>query len=257
MADRSKKVLVTGARGMLGREVMYALDEVGFEAIPLPTRLKEINWNHLYGFRTLINCAGAVPQKVKDPLTLIETNCLGPHQLASQAALAAGPYIIHVSTDCVFTAPGPHSELDTPSPNTPYGVSKLMGELTVPHLTVRTSFIGWAEHGLVHDVLFEPSIRASGNLLWSGHTARTVARVLAHLAQERPVGLLHIPGPATTRYELVLRLKYLLGARQLEIVKDDSFVADRRLRTLYPDAFPAMPSYDNEIEDLVKSIKNA
>lgn len=257
MGNRSKKVLVVGARGMLGREVMYALDEVGFEPEPCATRLKEITWSQVYGYQTIINCAGAVPQKVTQPMELIETNGMGPHWLASQAEVYPGQYVIHVSTDCVFSLPGPHLETSIPSPASLYGVSKLAGELRAPNLTVRTSFIGWAEHGLVHDVLFEPSIKASRRLFWNGHTARTVAKVLAHLAQERPQGLLHIPGQSQSRFELVSRLRTKLGAQQLQIVEDDSFEADRRLDTVFPHALPALPDFEEELDELAKGIQNA
>lgn len=245
------KVIVAGAAGMLGREVMYALDEAGYAPEVLLCRLEMAGWSYLSGRDVLINCAGAVPQKDYTPAYMMQANAYGPHRLAEVAP--PNMYIMHVSTDCVFSAPGPHYEETPPSPVSLYGASKLAGEIGHPHLTVRTSFIGWANHGLVHDVTTREWMQCSQRLLWNGHTARTVAKLLVQLIDLRPTGLLHIPGDFQTRYSLALTLKSYLRAEQLTVRQDDSFQADRLLDSnRFYSLGLTLPNFHDELAELAK-----
>lgn len=238
---------------MLGQAVCSAIQESGHEVQALEGRIQII---HPLWIKSdiVINCAGRISQKPRLDSDFISSNAYGPHLLADTCDLI-GVRLIHVSTDCVFSHPGPHLEQETVSPVGIYGLSKAAGEITrAPHLTVRTSFIGLGPHGLLHD-LMQPGkqIRASAKLLWSGHTVETVARTLVYLAVEHPgiTGVLHIPGEFRSRFTLAWKLKDIFDL-PAEIIQDDSFVSDRRLASKTWDqlSLKMPPSFVHQLSEL-------
>lgn len=231
------KIVVLGHMGMLGKRVMNEAHRRGHKVVTpfvpgtkRPARLVALLKHDLEG-DVVINCAGIVKQASHDPMDLILTNAFAPHYIAKMCR-EIGSRLIHVSTDCVFSHPGPHFEDEPVSPTDLYSKTKLAGEVGAPHLTVRCSFIGFSTRGLVHDILNSPEIRASKKLLWNGHTAETVAHDLLMYAEAGTIGLLHLPGEEYSRYELVRKLAGWLNVHP-KIIEDDSFVADRRLSSLF------------------------
>ena len=94
----------------------------------------------------VINCAGIIKQQgaAQAAMSYIRVNALAPHVLADLCE-RWGARLIQLSTDCVFSGRvGHYAEADIPDPVDLYDRSKLLGEVTrAPHLTVRTSFIGF------------------------------------------------------------------------------------------------------------------
>lgn len=132
-------VLVTGARGLLGRDVVSTLDTLGFQHTALDH--KDLNIcdpaavdKNVAGHDWVINCAAytAVDQAETDEASAFETNALGPATLAKSCA-GNGARLLQVSTDYVFGGTGiePHATDDSPQPSTAYGRSKLAGEWAV------------------------------------------------------------------------------------------------------------------------------
>ena len=212
-------IQVFGFTGMLGQAVCRAVYKAGHRLF----MVQELSY--LIDECPLINCAGLVKQKDAFPIQFIESNAIVPYRISDYPLR-----MVHVSTDCVFSHSGVHSETDYISGTDIYARSKFAGEVTEhPHLTVRTSFVGYGRHGLIQQMQSQEQVIASNNLLWSGHTADTIADILVYLATREDVtGLLHIPGEFTTRWKLCNLLKKHLPLRA-EIVRDDSFVGDRRL----------------------------
>jgi dTDP-4-dehydrorhamnose reductase len=151
------KVWVTGARGMLGREIGAELDRRGVawagtdaevdiaDPAAVAAQLAETTATHV------INCAAytRVDDAEQDRAAAFRTNAVGPEVLG-RAALASGAVLVHVSTDYVFGGGGerPHVETDTPAPRGVYAESKWEGEmrlaaLAAPRLgyVVRTSWL--------------------------------------------------------------------------------------------------------------------
>ena len=247
-------VQVFGQQGTLGAAVLRQLpgSEILFE--DRSADLELVTPGHIHA-DVVINCAGLVKQRRAPASRFMLVNAVGPQRLA-EACDAAGARLIHVSTDCVFHD-GPSDEDDLPDCRDVYALSKLAGEVTrAPHLTIRTSFIGWGPRGLLHDLQGQAPVKVSHRLWWSGHTVDTVAALLLLLAQRPDVtGLLHIPGEVQTRAGLAERLKtwYDLPA---PLLVDDSYVANRRLRSVRWDRLdlPALPAFSAQLETMWRPV---
>jgi dTDP-4-dehydrorhamnose reductase len=153
---------------------------------------------------TVINCAGIVKDRIGvSQRRMLAVNAAGPHLLSMHAAR-----VIQVSTDCVFDGrDGLYDESSEVCPVDLYGWSKACGELTrEPHLTVRTSFIGFGRYGLLPWILGQqPSDIIEGYIdwWWNGLHVDVVAGYLIMLTEMEVTGLVHLVGPDVTKAELV------------------------------------------------------
>src|SRR5262245_38452589 len=135
-------IQVIGHRGMLGTAVSAAVAERGHELVVKDLNIETVIAPHILA-PVVINCAGLVKQRQYPASRFMAVNAMGPHRLA-EACDVAGARLIHVSTDCVFDQPyfnsprGPFSENSMSCALDTYARSKLAGEVSAPHLTVRT-----------------------------------------------------------------------------------------------------------------------
>jgi len=150
------RIMVTGAAGMLGREVSRAYSRRGDDVVAL-TR-DQLDITDLARVRKLVaecrpeivvNCAAYT--NVDDAETETErayrVNGLGPRNLAL-ACRENGSSLVHISTDYVFSGRRRQAcrIYDRPSPLNVYGASKLWGEKAVRDITgtcyiLRTSWL--------------------------------------------------------------------------------------------------------------------
>lgn len=140
------KVLVTGAKGMLGTDLCALLskkyDVTGIDINELDiTRLDEtVNFIRDLKPDRIINCAAATNvdgcETEVDKAYLV--NAIGVKNLAIASNEVNAP-LIHYSTDYVFdgTATKPYTEFDNVNPQSVYGKSKLAGENYIKSLTNR------------------------------------------------------------------------------------------------------------------------
>jgi dTDP-4-dehydrorhamnose reductase len=155
------RLLVAGAGGMLGSDVVAAATERGHECVGLThTELDVTNGGAVafavkdFGPDAIINCAGwtDVDGAEADEVSAFAVNAHGAGNLA-RAATAAGARLVQVSTDYVFegTATEPYLESDRTAPQTAYGRTKLAGEHAVlatstAHAVVRSGWL-FGAHG--------------------------------------------------------------------------------------------------------------
>jgi dTDP-4-dehydrorhamnose reductase len=227
------KVLVTGAAGQVGSEVVAALADH-------PTRPEVLALGHadldLADREAIEQVVGSfAPDAIvspgaftnvdgceSDPEKAYAVNALGPRFLAL-AGSRIGAHIVHVSTDYVFdgTAGRPYSEWDDTNPISHYGRSKLGGEIEVARhasswAIARTAWVfgnrgndfvqlaldaaAGADYGFVDDQTGSPSY------------APDVARVLVQLALQRVSGLFHAVNEGVcTRYQMAVDVLELRG----------------------------------------------
>jgi dTDP-4-dehydrorhamnose reductase len=172
------RVLVTGADGQLGRDLLDALAgrvPVGGRRCsllapegPVPGLDYEVLATDIGNMR--VDDRDAVQEVVRSfgpdvvlhggAVTAVDAcetevdlaysvNAIGTRNVA-EAARAVGAHLLYVSTDYVFdgTSPRPYREWDVPNPQSVYGASKLAGERECPpgSTIVRTSWVCGA-HG--------------------------------------------------------------------------------------------------------------
>jgi dTDP-4-dehydrorhamnose reductase len=196
------KVLVTGANGMLGRDVT-ALLAPAHQVLPFPREALDIAdpeaVREAFGQARpdwVVNCAaftdvdGAEARRAD----AFAVNALGARNVAL-AAEAVGAALAHVSTDYVFdgAAPHPYTEFDRTGPINAYGLSKLAGEEAVRthcrrHFVVRSAWL-YGRHGrnFVWTILKAARERGSlevvddqvGSPTWTADLARVLADLLA------------------------------------------------------------------------------
>jgi dTDP-4-dehydrorhamnose reductase len=154
------RVLVTGAAGQVGTEVVRALRG---RAEVIAHDRRSLDLAHPEGIATrvreakpdvIVNCAAytAVDRAEQEPELAHQVNGVAPAVLAEEAA-RIGAVLIHFSTDYVFDGKkaGPYVEDDVPDPLNVYGATKLEGERAIErsgcaHAILRTSWV-YGPHG--------------------------------------------------------------------------------------------------------------
>lgn len=219
------RLLVTGAAGMLGTDVVAAaaaahevvafaradLDITDAEAVRAAVRDTQPD--------AVINCAAYtnVDAAEADEETATAVNGAGAGHLAAAAA-EVGAHIVHVSTDYVFPgdATAPYPENAPTGPIGAYGRSKLAGEVAVEnanpasHSIVRTAWV-FGPHGknFVDTMLRLGNERDEVTVVddqlgcptYTGH----LAQALVTIAEQRPNGILHVAGGGRcTWYDLAV-----------------------------------------------------
>lgn len=157
----SMKVLVTGATGQLGWDVMKELEKRGIDCRGTGSKDLDItDWNAVmqyigtYRPDAVIHCAAytAVDKAEDEPEICRKVNADGTSYIA-EACKMVDAKMVYISTDYVFGDDGdkPHEVDDPPHPLNVYGQTKWEGEEAVrrileKYFIVRISWV-FGEHG--------------------------------------------------------------------------------------------------------------
>lgn len=132
------KLLITGATGQLGTDLVLSARLAGHEVVACGHRDLEITNAHdvhrvvdKASPETIIHAAAwtAVDACESNPKKAMAVNRDGTSNIV-RAAQAVGARVLYISTDYVFdgTKTDPYIETDLPNPQSVYGASKLAGE---------------------------------------------------------------------------------------------------------------------------------
>jgi dTDP-4-dehydrorhamnose reductase len=234
-----ERVLVTGAGGQLGRQLVVAFGETA-EVIGLDRMAFDIaDPSAISGLAThrptvVVNAAAwtDVDGCARDPDRAMQINAVAAGRIAEEAA-RLGALSVQVSTNEVFDGQSnrPYAEDDSPHPINGYASSKLAGEKAVAeanpdHLIVRTAWIfgpggtnfpsrivGAAARARERDEPLRVVADELGNPTWAPDLARGIASAVGAGLR----GILHLAGePATSRYDWAGEL--LAGMTGLQMV---------------------------------------
>ena len=208
------RLLVTGAAGMLGRDVVAAAAGAGHEVAALARADLDITDADavsaaITGARpdAVINCAAwtDVDGAEADEPGATAVNGAGAGHVASAAA-AIGALVIQVSTDYVFDgdAREPYPESAPTGPRSAYGRSKLAGEHAVAAATERAAIVRASWLFGPHGKNFVDTMRRLGAErdelavvddqigcpTYTGH----LASALVAIAENGPTGVMHVAG---------------------------------------------------------------
>ncbi|WP_115726959.1 sugar nucleotide-binding protein [Actinomyces culturomici] len=194
------RVLVTGANGQLGRELMKQLPEAGYAAtgVDLPdvdiSDATSVEALGISSYDVVINAAGWTDvdgaETDEGRLLAWRANAVGPALLANSAARAQTK-MVHVSSEYVFDgkrAEG-YDENATPSPLGVYGQSKAGGDAAVTaypyHYLIRTSWVVGSGRNF---------LRTMAGLAHSGATPKVVSDQVGRLtfADDLARGIIHL-----------------------------------------------------------------
>ncbi|TFC37089.1 dTDP-4-dehydrorhamnose reductase [Cryobacterium sp. TMT2-14] len=203
------RYLITGAAGMLGRDLQAALagrDVTAFDRTELDITDRAAVLAQVVGYDVIINAAAYT--QVDDAETNEDAayaiNATGPHNLAL-AASATGAKLVQISTDYVFdgSATAPYAEDTEIDPISAYGRTKAAGEAFVLQehpagsYIVRTAWL-YGQHGpnfpktmlklaAARDTLSVVDDQV-GQPTW---TADLAAQIVTLLDSDAPAGIYH------------------------------------------------------------------
>lgn len=226
------KVLVTGAKGQIGQEVVIAFSQhhhvIACGATDLDitdeTKIAEL-LDREQDLDFIINCAAytAVDKAESEADTAYAINALGAKFLASHAQKNGIP-LIHLSTDYVFDGlkASAYQENDPANPLGVYGMTKWQGEefireLTAQHIILRVSWVfGRFGNNFVKTMLKLFNERDSLNVINDQYGCPTPAQDIAkvilklcthNLAEEPHWGTYHYCGsPKTTWFDFANKI---------------------------------------------------
>lgn len=227
--------LVTGAGGMLGRDLVSALKcchetvhGLTHEHLDITDEAAVRKAVQAARPDVVVNCAAwtAVDDAEVHEDAALMVNSHGAGYLAAACA-DGGARLVHMSTDYVFAgdARRPYSERDTPAPRTAYGRTKLSGERSVLAQLPRTGYVvrtAWlyGAHGrnfiraMIRLADERPQVEVVGDQIGQPTWTMDVAGQILALVGSRPApGIYHATSSGeTTWFELAREVFQLLGA---------------------------------------------
>jgi len=267
-----RRLLITGAAGMLGSDVMRAGERAGYELVGLThaeldvadATAVEVAFARVRP-DAAINCAAwtDVDRAESNRRQAYEINAGGADSVARAAAALRVP-LVHVSTDYVFDgkppldsagAPRPYVESDSTRPRSVYGKSKLVGELQVlaasrRHTVVRSAWLfGLDGENFAATMLRLAAERDSVQVVtdqtgcptWTGH----LAPALLGLIEREVAGLVHLAGAGQVSWNGFAREIF----RQAEVAcRVEPATSDEMRR---PARRPAWSALASERDDVV------
>ncbi|MDR0583539.1 MAG: dTDP-4-dehydrorhamnose reductase [Treponema sp.] len=241
------KSLVSGASGLLGREIADAFEAAGCQTVRLMGRnsIDITNTPEIIGFvekekpDVIIHCAGFrdLDEIEKNEAQGFAVNTFGTKNMALAAA-RTGSKLIYISSDAVYDGEkktGYH-EYDLPNPINVYGKSKYMAEqeiraLCQKYFIIRTAWLfglkGHRENNVIYTIIDKinagETIQASGDQLCSPSYTLDIAQALVAVAATEYYGTYLVSNKGSaSRYEVTRTIAELLGLDGRKVTQADS-----------------------------------
>ena len=216
------KILITGANGMLGKDLSQILKNENYNVIKTnknnldvtnySTILKAINKHNP---NIIIHCAAYtnVDEAELDITTARKINSTATENIAKICA-AKNIKLIYISTDYVFdgTKKAPYKTSDIPNPINNYGLTKLEGEHAVTkycqnYIIIRTSWLyGKNGKNFVNAILENPphkKLKVVTDQIGCPTWTVELSKAILNLIKKNSTGIHHIcSSGTTTRYNL-------------------------------------------------------
>lgn len=226
------RIVVTGAKGMLGSDLVEVLAE-GHQVIGVDIEdfdLSEVQAiDSLISFRPDLIIHTAAYTDVDgcelDPQKAYRVNALGTRHVAEACKVLDIP-MVYISTDYIFDGKKrePYTESDAPNPINIYGRSKLEGEhfvnSTLRHFYIVRSAWLYGRHGrsFVKTILQKAqrgeTLKVVDDQVGSPTYSRDLAKAIACLVKGTPFGTYHLTNSGSCSwYEFAERILTLAGLK--------------------------------------------
>ena len=191
------KIAILGSSGMLGQMATRYFKYSGYQVVTVNSRYSLTNRQNFFDELNvlnpdiILNCIGAIKQKVSSETELFTINALLPLDIINNVSLSQ--IIVQPSTDCVFNGlnGAPYETTQSPQAKDAYGYSKALGEQACKGrsnvLVFRVSIIGLDKNlygkGLLNWFLSQEkraSVFGFTNHLWNGITTLEWCRQVEH-----------------------------------------------------------------------------
>jgi dTDP-4-dehydrorhamnose reductase len=281
------KILVTGAKGMLGTDLVRILEEHSHKVFA--TDIEELDITQFDSVKkmvsdispdVIVNCAAYtdVDKAEEEPEKAFLINSTGVRNLAL-VCKDLDIELCHISTDYVFdgTKEGPYAPDDLPNPINTYGKSKLAGEEHVQKICnkfyiVRTSWL-YGKHGknFVYTILDlakkRKELRVVDDQIGSPTWTVTLAQAVAKIIQTQKYGIYHVTDKTENGiswYQFACEIVRLSGLKTEAIpVKTGEFslLARRPLNSVLDQTRiksvlnEVLPSWDESLKQFLEYIK--
>ena len=236
------KVLVTGAHGMLGYEVVTACQLRGHEVVATDIAFEEDFLDITDPDSIRVALRSVRPEWVINCAAYTNVDACEDHEEEAGTLNARAPALLallcrehsmrlmHVSTDYVFDGSkgSPYTEHDNPNPINVYGRSKLEGEIAIvrqmdDHLIIRTQWL-FGLHGknFISTIIEKAQERQSLRIVddqWGSPTyARDLAKAMVLLLEVDARGVYHVCNRGRTTWYNFARKAIELFAIETEVI---------------------------------------
>ena len=214
-------------------------------------------------FDTIVNCVGILNLNAeKNKAEAVFINSYIPHILAD-IAKEADSYLIHMSTDCVFSGSrGSYTEEDFKDGPTFYDRTKALGEIEDDrNVTIRSSIVGPDLNpngiGLLNWFMKQNElINGFTKAIWTGQTTLQYAKTVESVAKERIHGIYNlVPDSSISKYELLKLFNHYLRNDKMTINPSSSFICDKSLKCTKFDFDYKVPDYEKMISEMAEWMK--
>ena len=272
------RFLILGCNGMAGHMISLYLKERGHDVVGLARKdlglvktvvgditdinlLREVITNR--HFDTIVNCVGILNQNAeRNKAEAVFINSYIPHFLAD-IAKEEDSYLIHMSTDCVFSGSrGSYTEEDFKDGTTFYDRTKALGEIEDDkNVTIRSSIVGPDLNpngiGLLNWFMNQNEpINGFTKAIWTGQTTLQYAKTVEAVAKERIHGIYNlVPDSSISKYELLQLFNHYLRNDKMTINPSSSFICDKSLKCTKFDFDYKVPDYEKMISEMTEWMK--
>lgn len=215
----SKRILITGANGMLGQDLCPMLEDEGYDVIEADIHNLDITDLDIVKKvlnielpNIVIHCAAYtnVDKAEEDFDTAKKINVTGTENLAKCCG-ELGITLVYISTDYVFNGEKnePYEPSDKPDPLNNYGITKYLGEEAVKkycskYYIARTSWL-YGIHGknFVETMLSladKPELKVVDDQIGCPTWTVELANGILNIIDKEPYGIYHICGSGSTSW---------------------------------------------------------
>lgn len=257
------RILIFGAGGMIGHRMFKTLKKQGHEVFgTLKKDLKEYDQFNIFKKSEIVthldvldskyvieslnqiqpdvvlNCVGITLRKpeITDEAYCTKVNAEFPH-LLDRWCTENKKYLIHFSTDCVFSGKdGPYTEDSVKSATDIYGRTKAAGEVSSAYsLTLRGSMIGLELFGkteLLEWALSQKgqTIKGYSQAIYSGITTNLMGDLVSKIIAKPPflTGLYQVSSDPISKYDLLVLINKVFNLN-MTILKEEAHATSKVL----------------------------